>query len=342
MDDMEKGRGLSGTVVGSSPTSSTSPTALPSAAPSRSLKYVALVLMVLQNTSLSLLVRYSRVAGADRYFSSVAVILAELVKVVSCLIVLLVQEGSRTTVKQLRHLFFVDPLDTLKVSVPAAIYAVQNNLLYYGLSNLSVPIYQVTNQLKVFTTAVFAALILGKYLTKKKWFALFLLFVGVSLVQIDNVLMNSSPTAAEHQQSTYLGSIATLMAAMTSGFAGVYFEKMLKGSTASIWLRNIQLGLSGALFGALIAYMNDGSLIAERGAFFGWSPLVSLVILDHAVGGLLVAVVIKFTDNIVKGFAVSISIVLASLSSLALFDFHISGAFVAGAGLVVISTYLYE
>jgi hypothetical protein len=39
-----------------------------------------------------------------------------------------------------------------------------------------------------------------------------------------------------------MGFGAVLMATMTSGFAGVYFEKILKTGPTSVWLRNIQLG----------------------------------------------------------------------------------------------------
>jgi hypothetical protein len=39
-----------------------------------------------------------------------------------------------------------------------------------------------------------------------------------------------------------MGFGSVLMATMTSGFAGVYFEKILKTGPASVWLKNIQLG----------------------------------------------------------------------------------------------------
>jgi UDP-sugar transporter A1/2/3 len=42
--------------------------------------------------------------------------------------------------------------------------------------------------------------------------------------------------------------IAVLSACLSSGFASVYFEKILKGTKTSLWIRNIQLGTSGSLF----------------------------------------------------------------------------------------------
>ena len=43
--------------------------------------------------------------------------------------------------------------------------------------------------------------------------------------------------------SELIGLGAVLAACFSSGFAGVYFEKILKGTKQSLWLRNIQLGI---------------------------------------------------------------------------------------------------
>ena len=40
----------------------------------------------------------------------------------------------------------------------------------------------------------------------------------------------------------FLGLLAVSVACLSSGFSGVYFEKVLKGSSTSVWIRNIQLG----------------------------------------------------------------------------------------------------
>lgn len=57
---------------------------------------------------------------------------------------------------------------------------------------------------------------------------------------------------------------------------------------------------------------------------------------------MLVAIVVKYADNVLKGFATSLSILLSSLISLAYFhDVSINSSFVIGAVVVLLSVYYY-
>ena len=63
----------------------------------------------------------------------------------------------------------------------------------------------------------------------------------------------------------------------------------------------------------------------------------------QALGGLAVSATVKYADNILKGFATSISILLSVLISWAyLGDVSLSATFAAGALLVVGATFLYS
>lgn len=53
---------------------------------------------------------------------------------------------------------------------------------------------------------------------------------------------------------------------MLSGLAGVWFEKVLKGSSASLFLRNIQLSLFSVIPGLIFGvYVANGSQVMENG-----------------------------------------------------------------------------
>ncbi|XP_054764033.1 UDP-N-acetylglucosamine transporter-like isoform X1 [Lytechinus pictus] len=309
------------------------------------LKYVSLGVLIVQTTTLVLTMRYSRTVQSEgpRYLSSTAVVLAECMKIVACILLVYFQEGGGTIdgfAKVMREEIVNKPIDSLKLAIPSGLYTLQNNLLFLALSHLDAATYQVTYQLKILTTAMFSVFMLGKQLNASKWISLILLMAGVALVQMPS---ESKPKETEQSMSSELiGLIAVLCACFSSGFAGVYFEKILKGTKQSLWLRNIQLAFFGVIFGLGGVIGKDGSKVAEDGFLQGYNTITWVVVILQALGGLIIAAVIKYADNILKGFATSLSIILSTvISYYLLHDFTPSSYFFIGAAFVISATFLY-
>ena len=149
------------------------------------IRYGALCLLVANDTMLVLLMRLSRVqrvALGPRYLASTAVFSAEVLKLLVCGVVVWRQSGARFC-ETLRHQVLV-PREVVKLSLPAFLYVVQNNLLYVALTNLRATPYKVTYNLKLLTAAFFSVTILGKKLDARRWFSLAALCVGVVVVQL--------------------------------------------------------------------------------------------------------------------------------------------------------------
>ncbi|XP_047472114.1 UDP-galactose translocator-like isoform X1 [Penaeus chinensis] len=305
------------------------------------LKYVSLVTLTVQNSAVALSMRYARTRSGDMFIASTAVVMAEFVKLLASLFLVWKQEGSvQHWFMALHTQIWQQKLDTLKVCVPSFIYLVQNNLLYVSASNLDAATYQVTYQMKILTTAMFAVLILRKQLRGTQWLALVFLTAGVALVQLSSTDTGSSASSSD--QNRLLGCVAAIAACCCSGFAGIYFEKILKGSDVSVWVRNVQLSFLSLPLGVMTAYMNDFSSITEKGFFFGYDGYVAYLIVLNAVGGLLVAMVVKYADNILKGFATSLAIVLSTIASVFMFGFVITFQFAVGTAMVIGSIFLYS
>jgi UDP-galactose transporter len=126
-----------------------------------------------------------------------------------------------------------------------------------------------------------------------------------------------------------VGLIAVLVACALSGLAGVTFEKILKTSSSSknttLWVRNCQLSF-WSLFPSLFigVIWKDGNAISKTGFFAGYNWVVWMAILFQAAGGVIVALVINYADNIAKNFATSVSIVLSCVASAYFFDFKVT------------------
>ena len=75
---------------------------------------------------------------------------------------------------------------------------------------------------------------------------------------------------SDREQSKLMGFSAALSVCVLSGLAGVYFEKILKGSSeVSVWMRNVQLSLLSLPLGFGMAFIKDGTDINSNGFFFG-------------------------------------------------------------------------
>ncbi|XP_074990889.1 UDP-galactose translocator isoform X4 [Calonectris borealis] len=197
--------------------------------------------------------------------------------------------------------------------------------------------------LKILTTALFSVLLLGTSLSRLQWLSLALLFAGVALVQAEQVRAppGGPPPPPGPPQSYAVGLAAVAASCLSSGFAGVYFERLLKTRGGSIWVRNVQLGAVGTAVGLAAMLAAEGSAVAALGFFYGYNPAVWAVVVNQAAGGLLVAVVVRYADNILKGFATALSILASTLASVHLFGFRPRGPFLAGTAMVLAAVYLY-
>merc|ERR1712087_798777 len=141
-----------------------------------------------------------------------------------------------------------------------------------------------------------------------------------------------------------LGLTFTLMATLSSGLAGVYTEKLFKGgSKLDLWQRNLQLGLYSVAigFGGLVT-TGQWSTVVEKGFFQGYTYITFGSICLQGLGGLLIAIVIKYTDNIMKNIATSLSIVLSAVISVWAFDSQLTTLFLIGAMMVNAAAYCYS
>ena len=201
--------------------------------------------------------------------------------------------------------------------------------------------------MKILTTAAFSVVLLRKKLTPTKWVALLFLAIGVGIVQIQNSSHKSSEDV-EREMNAMKGFMAVVAACFTSGLAGVYFELVLKNSSGDLWVRNVQLSLF-SLLPALVPIVFTASPSGVKASgwfttslFANFTVWAWATVLTQVLGGLLTALVIKYADNILKGFATSLSIVISFLASVVLFNFHITIAFVLGALVVLVATWMYN
>eukprot|EP01084_Bolivina_argentea_P207339 353763_1 len=174
---------------------------------------ISFVLLILQTASVILLMRYSRLEkhkqGLPSFATTSAVFLAELGK---CLIGIFVTlydiinastPKNQTILTQLKHKVFNDKITVLKMSVPATLYMIQNNLQYIALQHLNAALYQIIYQLKMFSTAILASIIIKRHYTKYQWLSFLFLAIGAILANlsiVNNINNNTKLFESEKNQ----------------------------------------------------------------------------------------------------------------------------------------------
>jgi UDP-sugar transporter A1/2/3 len=272
------------------------------------LQYFALVSLILQNSGQAIMMRYTFIIATEhheRYISSTAVLLAEVFKFFISLVACYFLDSDksfRNLSQLLYHEFVVNRTDLFKLMIPSILYTVQNSLQYFSMQCLSAPVFQVLYQMKIITTAMFSVLLLSKDLSSIQWISILFLTIGVALVQLSQTDSSSSShgshgssgSNSNNHSGTLLltnnsiaGLVSVLCGCLTSGFAGVYFEKVLKSSKASLWLRNIQLSFIGIVMSLISCRLRDSLEIHDRGFFAGYNPWVWSVILLQTIGGIV-------------------------------------------------------
>ncbi|KEI37272.1 uncharacterized protein L969DRAFT_96358 [Mixia osmundae IAM 14324] len=392
--------------------------------PAWSLPLLSLVMLAVQNTFLVLVIyavrRKARLDGTPPFTPSAALLFSESAKFLICIVLSIIQSRGILPACRSARQYLEQTKLAKQMAVPAAVYLVQNLLLYVAMGNLDPVTFQVTYQLKLAATALFSVVLLGRTFTKQQYLAMALLTLGILAIQLDQpkaslpaptsnatstaavgahiaraLLKRSLFTRAEEEvtvdtgnaqlPNALLGVLATVTSAFTSGFAGVYFEKVLKKdqNTTSdqngeaeydqlptedekdlstdttlteesittkpprpvsiLVMTNLILSFYTILaLPFVIAALKGPSGLRLANLTTGFEPLVWLIVLWQAMGGLLIAVVIKYADNVLKTFAITASIIASALIQIFAFGLRPGPIFASGVLLSIASSWLYN
>jgi len=314
-------------------------------------KLLLLTGMVLQNSSVVLIGRYSRrpeLPRGDLYVVNHLILVTEIGKLILSFAFEHVTTGGQL-MQSIQQCIIDQPYDAMKIMVPALLYLVQNSLMYVALSNLSAPLFQVTYQGKLVTTAIVSVLMLNRKYTAQQWICLVALSLGVAIVVLGE---GEEPPETKGVQSLSVGLASVTISCLCSALAGVYFEKVVKNVGAgsekekaapvSVWIRNVELAFFTIVIAIVQGWTSSKPETKGLPYFHGFTGWVWLIVALQAGGGMLVAAIIKYADNVLKGLATGVSVCVATAASAGLFGTPIGGQFTIGATLILVSVYVFS
>eukprot|EP00602_Paraphysomonas_sp_CaronLab_P007772 CAMPEP_0185028504 /NCGR_PEP_ID=MMETSP1103-20130426/14241_1 /TAXON_ID=36769 /ORGANISM="Paraphysomonas bandaiensis, Strain Caron Lab Isolate" /LENGTH=342 /DNA_ID=CAMNT_0027562931 /DNA_START=55 /DNA_END=1083 /DNA_ORIENTATION=+ len=306
------------------------------------LKTGILIALCTQNASYTLLRKLSTMTTTVN--SKEILLVGEILKlVVSGGFVMVSKEPSSSKGEGVSKLLWV-AIHSGKMFVLAGIYLVMNVLSFVSLQYIGAGEFTVCAQLKILTTASFSVIIMGTKLSETKWRALALLVVGCILVAIPGTGLSKEGIegGAVMTPSFVVGYGAVLMEVVLSGFASIYFEKVVKSTTevVTIWERNFQLSIYSILiYGGLLQFQDLPA--GSAGSWSGWNMITFVVAALGALGGLLVAASLKYADSILKTLATAGAIIIATFCGHFLLGSPLTHDVVLGACVTIIAILNY-
>lgn len=292
-------------------------------------------------------------------------------------------------------------MEWVSFSVPALLYAINNNIFVTILSEVPPAAFQLFMQLRVIWTGLLFRCILNRFLSRRQWFAVVGLTVGAAstfwasleathgqvempweetseeqhldavaamagrdthgagdreaaIERLGGQLTDSNLSSGDEghvRVMTPTALLVTLLYSVISCLAGVFTERLLKtGDKRSIHLTNAPMYVWGVMFNVIGLAMQARSNVAsaavgaaEPGLLVGWDrPSTWFVAAVQAFVGLLISLVIKKFDNIVKIFCVTTSNAIVYVASVLYLGVPPSLTFVASAVLITYSAYVYS
>ncbi|TDH67308.1 uncharacterized protein CCR75_003389 [Bremia lactucae] len=229
---------------------------------------------------------------------------------------------------------------------PACTYAVQNVLIQTAYQHLPSFVFNLINQTKLISTALFLYILVGTRFSMQQFFAMLLLLSAAVLLSIakDGGANDASAIPIK------LGLVPVLLASMLSGLGSALIQRSMQQTKRNSALVTMELSVYGSLFLVLPAIWStiNKTPVLESPAtnFFingleGCNYFTLIPVMSNAVGGLLVSTVTKYVGGVHKSFALICGIAFAAFVESYTYGTVLPDEVFVAAGLVTMSTIIY-
>ncbi|ETN22997.1 hypothetical protein PPTG_02723 [Phytophthora nicotianae INRA-310] len=289
-----------------------------------------------------------------RFNSACAVVIQSLLKLVLASYMYLTSDTQATEPLATRIRFMLAQAQEyrsllLLYFIPSGLYVVYDVLSYINLRAFDAATYFLLLQFRLVVTGVLHQMMFSKRLNRNQWVSLGVTTVGCAIKTLGSQDPNGSAKSGVHSNAPTLMAYGLLLVQMLSStFAGVYNEVLLKKQTAiPVNLQNVfmyidsiictmgmlALGLTGQTAQEALTIANFSVLL---------SPYVLPMVLIMSFIGVVTSLFLKQLDSIRKAIASALELVFLPLLSAVLFGQPITLYTVAAVCFVGFGVYIYS
>lgn len=279
------------------------------------MKYRLLIALAVQRTIYNILIHR---AGVEHYSAPMMLLLIDVIHFFVALVMATITGWDNR------------PANNWKIMVfPAILSFFKNNFLFFGMMYLDPSMYQMIYQINI----VFASLITPRPLSRRQRVSIFLLFFGICII-----LYNQEDAIHLPQHRHLFGIILTILGAASSATSDQAFEDIVKQEYNSTWVRQVQMAGLG-IIGAIISCIQDYQYIRDSDPI---ATTTFVMVLIKCAGDIIIPFVLKYADNVVKGFSDTLAVLMAFIISQILYHWKPHIEFWIGLALILIAAVMFN
>lgn len=276
--------------------------------PSFAQQLYALLALTLVSTAIGFTMKYAQVAGTYKFSPASAVVMTELFKFVSSILLAakILHTESATEQVPFRHSLnlFVQKNFTTTVFLHelglAFAYSVVNIVTYPIFQHAPASVFFLLKAASPVVTAVMLRVLVNRTASPVQWFAISMQCVGLIVTQY-NACTGSAVVSA-------LGYFLIVVNVAVACFAGVWNEHIIKNHGTSVNAQNMILYSCGMCINFVVFLLLPHTMLGLERPFeffegYNWS-VVALIIANGSVG-LVITAVYKYADVVVKTFGLA-------------------------------------
>merc|ERR1712018_290661 len=229
-------------------------------------------------------------------------------------------------------------MSSLRFLLPSVLYAINNNIYYAGLTLVPPPIWLILCSIRTVVTASIYKFVLRRHISNLQFVGVILIVISIGVAKTPDIiqlwrpaqkLANSTLTESVVSSNTVnsiplTAIVLALVASCNSVGAAVYTEQLFKSGSVkneSFLHQQFWLYLYGAIVASMVhmitnpqytipLFLQDIEGIEEKIMI-----LLVVAVLFTSLGGIIVAAILKYLDNIVKEYTGSVANILTAVIS---------------------------
>jgi drug/metabolite transporter (DMT)-like permease len=247
---------------------------------------------------------------------------------------------------------------------PTLLYLVSDVLNFPMFRYISASTFSIVKQSRLAIVGLLFRYGLGRYISQIQWIAIAQLLLASMLFEADvfaapgrapsaagttNTSIAPAPTAAAtagaQDKNEIIGIAILLLKCLLDSLAIVWMDKFFKVLSTTGFpypLQQLYFAVYGLAFGAALFVYQNYATLGQRALFEGWNRGAWASAMLTAFYGLLVSIVLRYLDSLVKMLQSLLAVVLTIVFDYLWFGESITGVRIIAIVYVLISVFLYK